>query len=113
MKFDVVRAWKDALYRKNLSSEELATLPACPAGDFELTDADLEAVQGGWEQQRECCCEREEREQTNITAAFGNNACFSFAGACTQTPAAAAAQQDHGNGDGSSSASARHLLTVL
>ncbi|TMC23701.1 MAG: mersacidin/lichenicidin family type 2 lantibiotic [Chloroflexi bacterium] len=104
MKFDVVRAWKDALYRKNLSSEELATLPACPAGDFELTDADLEAVQGGWEQQRECCCEREECE-TNITAAFGNNACFSFAGACTQNTAAA--QQAQQGDEGSS------LLRVL
>jgi len=46
MKFDVVRAWKDAIHRKSLGSEELATLPECPADELELTDADLEAVQG-------------------------------------------------------------------
>jgi len=80
MKFDVVRAWKDATYRKSLSSEELATLPECPAGNLELTDADLEAVQGGWDQHEGC--EREVHE-TNITAAFGNQACVSFAGNCT------------------------------
>ena len=93
MKFDVVRAWKDEKYCKSLSSEELATLPVCPSGEFELTDVDLQAVQGGWDQQNECCCERDECE-TDITAAFGNNACFSFAGACTQTPAAAAAAKE-------------------
>jgi len=82
MKFDVVRAWKDAMYRKSLSSEELATLPQCPAGELELTDADLDAVQGGWDEERECCCDCEVR-QTAITAVFGNQACASFAGNCT------------------------------
>ncbi|TMC19290.1 MAG: mersacidin/lichenicidin family type 2 lantibiotic [Chloroflexi bacterium] len=45
---NTVRAWKDEMYRKRLSSEEQAMLPVCPAGALELTDADLEAVQGGW-----------------------------------------------------------------
>jgi mersacidin/lichenicidin family type 2 lantibiotic len=46
MKFDIVRAWKDESYRSSLSSEELAMLPANPAGAFELSDAELEAIHG-------------------------------------------------------------------
>ncbi len=46
-KVDVVRAWKDESYRQNLSAEELASLPANPAGEIELTDSDLGAVYGG------------------------------------------------------------------
>jgi len=47
---NVVRAWKDAAYRQSLSAEEQAMLPENPAGGFELTDAELEAVYGasGW-----------------------------------------------------------------
>lgn len=47
MKFDVVRAWKDEAYRQSLSKEQLQTLPANPAGFLELTDDELETVQGG------------------------------------------------------------------
>jgi mersacidin/lichenicidin family type 2 lantibiotic len=46
MKFDIVRAWKDESYRQQLSSEEQALLPANPAGELELSDAELQAVQG-------------------------------------------------------------------
>jgi len=45
---NVVRAWKDATYRQSLSAEEQAMLPENPAGGFELTDAELEAVYGAW-----------------------------------------------------------------
>jgi len=48
MNFTIVRDWKDAVYHKILSSEKQETLPECPTGAFELTEADLEAVQGGW-----------------------------------------------------------------
>lgn len=47
MKLDIVRAWKDESYRLNLSGEQLSQLPANPAGDLELSDADLGAVYGG------------------------------------------------------------------
>ncbi len=47
MKFDIVRAWKDESYRQSLNEEELQALPANPAGALELTDEELEAVQGG------------------------------------------------------------------
>jgi mersacidin/lichenicidin family type 2 lantibiotic len=47
MKFDIVRAWKDEAYRQSLDAEELQALPANPAGALELTDEDLEMVQGG------------------------------------------------------------------
>jgi mersacidin/lichenicidin family type 2 lantibiotic len=46
MKFDIVRAWKDAAYRQSLSSDDLALLPANPVGEIELSDADLESIQG-------------------------------------------------------------------
>jgi mersacidin/lichenicidin family type 2 lantibiotic len=46
MKIDIVRAWKDEAYRASLSSEELALLPAHPAGELELSDAELETVHG-------------------------------------------------------------------
>ena len=47
MQIDIVRAWKDEAYRQSLSEEELRALPENPAGEIELTDADLEAVYGG------------------------------------------------------------------
>jgi mersacidin/lichenicidin family type 2 lantibiotic len=41
---DVIRAWKDPLYRSGLSSEEQAVLPAHPAGLIELREEDLKSV---------------------------------------------------------------------
>ena len=43
---NVVRAWKDETYRRSLSVEQLAMLPANPAGEIELTDVELEAISG-------------------------------------------------------------------
>jgi len=40
---NIARAWKDEQYRNSLSQEELAQLPASPV---ELSDTDLEMVQG-------------------------------------------------------------------
>ncbi|GCE08699.1 mersacidin/lichenicidin family type 2 lantibiotic [Dictyobacter aurantiacus] len=44
---DVVRAWTDEAYRRSLEPAELAQLPANPAGEIELIDADLAAICGG------------------------------------------------------------------
>ncbi|HEV2863658.1 MAG TPA: mersacidin/lichenicidin family type 2 lantibiotic [Pyrinomonadaceae bacterium] len=44
---EIIRAWKDAEYRRGLSREELARLPQHPAGVLELTDEELSSVQGG------------------------------------------------------------------
>jgi mersacidin/lichenicidin family type 2 lantibiotic len=44
--FNIVRAWKDAEYRRNLSEAERALLPDNPADTIELTDAELGAVNG-------------------------------------------------------------------
>ena len=46
MKFDIIRAWKDESYRSSLSSQEQAMLPENPAGALELSDAELETIQG-------------------------------------------------------------------
>jgi mersacidin/lichenicidin family type 2 lantibiotic len=44
---DVIRAWKDAEFRAELSAEERALLPQNPAGLVQLTDEALEDVVGG------------------------------------------------------------------
>jgi mersacidin/lichenicidin family type 2 lantibiotic len=44
---DVIRAWKDPLFRASLSREQRSALPAHPAGVIELRDEDLKAVAGG------------------------------------------------------------------
>ena len=46
MKFDIIRAWKDESYRSSLSAQEQAMLPENPAGALELSDAELDTVQG-------------------------------------------------------------------
>ena len=46
-KTDVVRAWKDPLYRASLSPEEIGGLPVHPSGLVELDDAQLKGTAGG------------------------------------------------------------------
>ena len=46
-KNNIVRAWKDPVYRNSLSEAERAALPAHPAGSIEISDADLGSVAGG------------------------------------------------------------------
>ncbi len=43
---DVVRAWKDARYRRSLSAGQLQSLPANPAGPIELTNDELKLASG-------------------------------------------------------------------
>jgi mersacidin/lichenicidin family type 2 lantibiotic len=45
-KADIVRAWKDPLYRATLSPEQLATLPNHPAGVVEISDDQIRAAGG-------------------------------------------------------------------
>lgn len=40
-KIDVIRAWKDPVYRASLSEEQRAALPMHPAGVTELSDDQL------------------------------------------------------------------------
>lgn len=44
---DIVRAWRDSRYRRNLSAEQLQALPGNPAGPTELTGDELKAA-GFW-----------------------------------------------------------------
>ena len=43
---DVVRAWKDPIYRASLNAETLARIPSNPAGTVELSDDQLKAAAG-------------------------------------------------------------------
>ena len=42
----IIRAWEDPEYRKSLSEEERAQLPASPVGQVELTEDELREVMG-------------------------------------------------------------------
>ncbi len=44
---DVARAWKDPDYRNSLTPSQLAALPPNPAGNPELSEADLDQTTGG------------------------------------------------------------------
>lgn len=46
---DIARAWKDRNYRKSLRPEELASIPANPAGFAEPTEEQLREVAGGFQ----------------------------------------------------------------
>lgn len=48
----IIRAWRDAEFRAELSEEERALLPENPAGLIELTDEAMEDVVGG----ESCLC---------------------------------------------------------
>jgi mersacidin/lichenicidin family type 2 lantibiotic len=43
-----IRAWKDVEYRLSLSEAERAQLPEHPAGLVELTETELNPVEGGF-----------------------------------------------------------------
>ena len=47
---DIIRAWKDEEYRKSLTDEQRASLPANPAGKMELSEMDMSGVAGGTDQ---------------------------------------------------------------
>jgi mersacidin/lichenicidin family type 2 lantibiotic len=44
--FDIVRSWKDPRYRRNLSLQQMQTLPQHPAGSATLTDQELKTASG-------------------------------------------------------------------
>ena len=56
-KIDVIRAWKDPLYRATLSEEQLAALPMHPAGLTDLNDDQLRMASGGAETTAPTCTE--------------------------------------------------------
>jgi len=45
--FDVVRAWKDEDYRRNLSARQLAQLPTHPSGGIEVRQTDRNLFEYG------------------------------------------------------------------
>jgi mersacidin/lichenicidin family type 2 lantibiotic len=45
-KIDVIRAWKDPVYRAGLSRDEVAGLPGHPAGFLEIDEEQLKVAAG-------------------------------------------------------------------
>jgi len=43
---NVIRAWKDPIYRASLRTEELALVPRNPAGLVDVTDEELKEASG-------------------------------------------------------------------
>lgn len=43
----IIEAWRDEEYREGLDAETRSLLPANPAGELELSDAELAGVDGG------------------------------------------------------------------
>lgn len=43
----VIESWRDEEYRENLDAESRVLLPENPAGEIELSEADLADVDGG------------------------------------------------------------------
>ncbi|EFH89479.1 mersacidin/lichenicidin family type 2 lantibiotic [Ktedonobacter racemifer] len=46
MLYNMVYAWKNEEYREQLSQGEQPQLPECPAGEVELSEAELEFING-------------------------------------------------------------------
>lgn len=46
-KLDIIRAWKDELFRKSLSSDQQVLVPEHPAGEIVLSDEEMVNVNGG------------------------------------------------------------------
>jgi mersacidin/lichenicidin family type 2 lantibiotic len=46
MNVDLIRAWKDEVYREGLTAQQSALVPANPAGAIELTEEELAGVDG-------------------------------------------------------------------
>lgn len=56
-KVDVIRAWKDPVYRASLTPEELAQLPDHPSGVLEIQDEQLRGIAGLAETTAQTCTE--------------------------------------------------------
>ena len=52
---NIIRAWKDAEYRKTLSAEELALMPENPVGILELSEEESSDIMGGNGGSNTCC----------------------------------------------------------
>jgi mersacidin/lichenicidin family type 2 lantibiotic len=69
---DIVRAWKDADYRVNLTTEELTALPTNPLGELEfgLSEAELALINGG--------TDSEEALAANRPMTFSRKLCYTW-----------------------------------
>lgn len=56
-KVDVIRAWKDPIYRATLTHEELAELPGHPSGALELQDGQLRGISAAANTTAQTCTE--------------------------------------------------------
>ena len=77
---EIIRAWKDPVYRAGLDASTQADLPAHPAGEIELTDDELGRVVGGG---RTVCGSHHSCPSTNTRTVGGSDCCATgLAGYC-------------------------------
>jgi len=69
---NLVRAWKDETYRQSLSTQEQAMLPANPAGEIELTEAQLAVIFGGRDRGEEATNDIDQDVDQKAAATYGN-----------------------------------------
>jgi mersacidin/lichenicidin family type 2 lantibiotic len=53
---NIIKAWKNAAYRKSLSAAELAALPSNPAGSVEVSDEALGKTAGAVIKKTDIAC---------------------------------------------------------
>jgi mersacidin/lichenicidin family type 2 lantibiotic len=78
----IVRAWKDADYRADLSAESGASIPAHPVGDIELADSLLELSGGAarteYLESMGCCQGFTQAGRCDFTSSGGGYVCSIF-----------------------------------
>ena len=77
---NIIRAWKDPVYRNSLSESERAALPPNPAGAIEISDADLGRVAGGIVPGSSINC------PTNVTCGLCSLDCYTNVFTCPPAP---------------------------
>jgi mersacidin/lichenicidin family type 2 lantibiotic len=82
MKIDIIRAWKDESYRASLSPEAQAVLSENPAGGWELSDAELEAIYGAHHHGGSHSGNKSYNSFAVTCTQSAAGACFSFGGEC-------------------------------
>jgi mersacidin/lichenicidin family type 2 lantibiotic len=71
---DIIRAWKDDDYLESLNEEEKGLVPENPAGIIELSDREMQCVNGGFLEQSFACVNVNVNNNFNVNITVGAGA---------------------------------------